>query len=192
MNILKIGKPIKMLVIYLIIVWPIMLVCFLSMIAGHVSVIYNGFAIDSLDNLYVGKQTKIEKYYEGELIDTINPHSSRTYAFTIQNDEIILSNTSAVYIMDLDGNVISKHEDFETKTFNELQHQKKFTTADGKTYFLKSSFGRKKVVSEDGNVIYNMPVKDYIVKLMFIAVFVISFIFVPTMIYKSRKEKISH
>ena len=184
---MKDMKAIKMVVIYLIVVWPIMLACFLSMMAGNISVSYNGFAIDSSDNLYIGKQTKIEKYYEGELIDTISPHSSRTYAFTIQDDEIILSNTSAVYTLDLDGNVISKHEDFDAKTYDSLQYKKEFTAANGKTYFLKSSFGRKQIVSENGDILYKMPVKDYVAKLLLIAVGIFSFIYIPIAVYKTRK-----
>lgn len=180
-----------MLVIYLIIVWPIVLACFLSMISGHVSISYSGFAIDSSDNLYVGKESKIEKYHDGVFIETINPKTSRGYAFTIlDNDTILLSTASTVYTLDLDGNVISEREDFGTKTFNSLQHQKKFTAANGKTYFLKSSFGRKQIVSEDGDVIYNMPVKDYIVKLLIITAFISVFIFIPIIIYKWRKAGI--
>ena len=192
MNILKIGQPIKMLVIYLIIVWPFLIFLGISTDAGYVSISYNGFAIDSLDNLYVGKENKIEKYYNDVLIGTIDPQTSRAYAFTIKDDTILLSTTSTVYTLDLNGNIVSEREDYELETFNMLQHQKNFTAANGKTYFLKSSFGRKKIVSEDGNVIYNMPVKDYIVKLMFIAAFISAFIIIPIIVYKWRKEKISH
>ena len=126
-----------MLVIYLIIVWPFLIFLGISTDAGYVSISYNGFAIDSLDNLYVGKENKIEKYYNDVLIGTIDPQTSRAYAFTIKDDTILLSTTSTVYTLDLNGNIVSEREDYELETFNMLQHQKKIYRSKRKNIFFK-------------------------------------------------------
>lgn len=178
----------KILKIYVCIAATVVAICLMFINLGRVTLIYNGFAIDSDNVLYIGKDEVIEKYKEGELIGKINPKTSRAYAFTIEDDIIILSTSSIVYTLDLHGNVITEKEDIGTKTFNKLERKKNVYVSDGKTYKLKSNFGRLSIKNEYGNVLYEMPIMDYIIKLMFGLVFISVFIFVPIIVKKTNQR----
>lgn len=67
-----------------------------------------GFALDSQKLLYVGRDNAIEVYSGTEKIFEINPQTSRSYAFTVTDDTIVLSTAEFVYEIDLKGNVIKK------------------------------------------------------------------------------------
>ncbi len=183
-------KAKRLLVLFTLIVCPIAAVCLVLIISGYVAIFYSGFAIDSSGVLYIGKDTKIEKYADGKLIGTIDPKTSRGYAFTIQNDDtILLSTASIVYTLDLNGNVINEEEDSGTRIFNKLQYGKnRFTTSDGNTYHIKSWFGRTVIISDEGILIYKMSVVDYIVKIVFFSTIFSAFIFIPIIVFKSRKQ----
>ena len=85
---LKSWKPV---IIFICIVAPIVLFCFLMILSGRVTVILKGYAVDSSDNLYIGKEHSIEVYKEQKLINNI-PIQYTDYAFTIKNgQEIVLS-----------------------------------------------------------------------------------------------------
>jgi len=79
--------------------------CLLLLITGKATPFISGFAIDKNDWIYVGEETEICVYENDVLIRTINPQTSRAYAFTIADDQILLSTASIFYIMDLDGNI---------------------------------------------------------------------------------------
>lgn len=181
----------KMLIVYVFIVFPLAFISLVLLISGNVTMFYNGFGIDSSGVLYVGKNLKIEKYLDGKVFATINPKTSRGYVFTIQKDDtILLSNGSTAYTLDLSGNVINKQEDTGTKIYNELRKGKNaFTTSEGKTYVINSRIGRTIVTSEEGIVVYEMPLLDYIVKLTFFFMMLSIFIFVPIIVYKWKKYK---
>ena len=91
--------------------------------------------------------------------------TSRAYAFTIQNDEILISTAETVYITDLSGNVINSYKDTDTSLFNELKSNKDSFSLNGSTYKMQKNFGRSRIVKDDGKVIYQMPLLDYIVKI---------------------------
>ncbi len=185
MNNMKVSK---MLIFYLILVFPVFFTCLILIISGTVSMFYSGFAVDSSGVLYIGKETKIEKYYDGKMIGTISPQTSRGYAFTIQNDDtILLSTASTVYKMDLLGNVLDKQEDTGTKTFNKLQRSKNtFISQNNRKYIMKSRFGRTVIYSEK-DIIYKMPMLDYVVKIAFLFVILSALIIVPIIIVKWKK-----
>ena len=165
-----------------------MFVCIFMIMIGKVSIHYSGFALDSNGVLYIGKDSKIEKYKGTEVVGEISPQTSRGYAFTIQSDTIILSTASTVYTLDTNGNVLDKKVDINTETFNDLQKQKNsFEAQDGHTYKMKNIFGRVQVVSENGSVIYKMPLPDYVAKLAFILTLVSVFITVPILIIKFKR-----
>ena len=178
----------KMLKIYIGIIFPLVLICFCFIISGNVTMGYSGFGIDSSDTLYIGTDTAIEKYDDGKKVGEINPQTSRGYVFTIQNDTILLSTASYVYNIGLDGTVISKEEETSTKTFNKIQREKNcFVASDGKEYNFKSFFGRCYIEDNAGTVIYKMPLLDYIVKVILGLVEISVFICVPIIVYKMRK-----
>lgn len=184
----KIMRSRKLLIIYLLILFPIITICNTLMNTGRVSIIYSGFGVDDSGVLYVGKESGIEKYKDGKMIGIISPQTSRGYAFTIQGDDtILLSTASTVYTLDLSGNVLDEWEDKNTSTFNKLQFIKKFTTKDGHKYVMKSHFGRT-IICCNNEIIYQMPLLDYIVKILWFSCFLIAFIF-AIMFIKDRKER---
>lgn len=141
--------------------------------SGTVVTSYEGFALDSNENLYLGEYSKINVYKEGSLLYSVDAHTSRAYAFTIQrayaftiqNDEILISTAETVYITDLSGNVINSYKDTDTSLFNELKSNKDSFSLNGSTYKMQKNFGRSRIVKDDGKVIYQMPILDYIVKI---------------------------
>ena len=178
----------KMLKIYSCIIFTLVVICFYFMISGNVTIGYSGFGFDSSDVLYIGTDTAIEKYVDGNKVGEINPQTSRGYAFTLENDIILLSTASYVYNLDLDGTVISKEEDIGTKTFNKIERKKNhFITPDGREYRFKSFLGRRYIDDAAGTVIYKMPLLDYIVKVVLDLVAISMFICVPIIVWKTRK-----
>lgn len=181
------GK--KLLIIFLTIEFPIMFISILLLSSGIVSFSNNGFGVDSNNVLYIGKSNAIEKYSDGKVIGKINPLTSRAYAFALKNnDTIILSDASRVYTLDLDGNIIQKQEDEMTSTFNKIKQIKKHISSNGKTYYLKSSFGREIIVSDDGETIYKTPLFDYIVKLLFFSCVISIIVVVPIILCTWKKQ----
>ena len=107
--------------------------------SGTVVTSYEGFALDSNENLYLGEYGKINVYKEGSLLYSVDAHTSRAYAFTIQNDEILISTAETVYITDLNGNVISSYEDEDTSRFNKLKKDKNSFSLNGNTYKIQKT-----------------------------------------------------
>lgn len=186
---MKIRKWLKQLIIYVLIAGTAMFICLTLILTGKVTLDYSGFAFDSQGNFYLGKDSKIEVYHDEALVRTINAKTSRGYAFTVQNDTIILSTGTTVYTMDLQGNVTDEKEDPDTRTFNALQKQKKvFTSDDGHTYTQKKLFGRISIVSDDGDTVFRMPVSDFVIKSVLTATVISLFIAVPVLIVRAGKE----
>lgn len=179
----------KVLKIYVCLTCPIITLCLIFNILGITTFSYTGFAVDSCGIVFIGKDSIIEKYFDGKKIAELDPKTSRGYAFTIQNDNIILSTGSFVYTLDLDGKELGREADIETKVFNGLQKQKKFfVTNEGDQYYFKSVLGRAQVIDESGNVLYKMPFLDYIVKLLFISSLISIFVCVPLIIRATLKQ----
>ena len=75
--------------IFLLIMCPIVISVLVSFISGSAISEYMGFAVDSSERLYVGTNAGIEVYENGVKVKTIDPPSSRSYAFTIEDEKII-------------------------------------------------------------------------------------------------------
>ena len=181
----------KMFFIYLAIAFPVIMFCLFSMFSGKVNISLSGFAVDSTGKMYLGKDSAIEVYEGDTFLYSISPKTLRGYCFTIQpNDTILLSTSTSVYVLDIKGSVISQEEDVGTKVFNSLQqNMKTFNSIDGHTYQLKSPWGRTQIVCIDnGNIIYRMPIYDYIVRILVIFYMISMFICIPIIIKKWRKQ----
>lgn len=182
----------RLLMTYAPIAGLIVLFCLCMIFGGKVSLSMNGFAVDKDDCLYIGKDSAIVVYKNDELLRTSNPKTSRSYVFTILNGDIILLSTSTnVYTMDLYGNVLSEKPDEMTKVFNQLQKDKKeFVSVNEEIFRMKNKWGRTYIVN-DANVLYKMPLTDYIVRILLCGVFVSVWIFVPIIVFFNRKKEIS-
>jgi len=184
----------RLLIVYLLITWPIMLAFMIATISGTVCISYHGFAIDDDKNLYLGKDSVIQVIgHNGEIVREINPNTSRGYHFTIVEDNTLkISTGDYLYTTDLSGKVDSKKEIFDYKDDAFIRESKhRFVASDGTEYVMKNHLFRTMIYRLDGNqntVIYKMPVLDYIAKLSFYAMIISGFIVIPIIIIKWRKH----
>ena len=147
-------------IVSLFILFFVMLISISLIGSGTVVTSYEGFALDSNENLYLGEYGKINVYKEGSLLYSVDAHTSRAYAFTIQNDEILISTAETVYITDLSGNVINSYKDTDTSLFNELKSNKDSFSLNGSTYKMQKNFGRSRIVDAKGLIVAGMSDKE--------------------------------
>lgn len=169
----------------------VVLLCLLLLITGTVTPFISGFAVDKNDRIYVGEQTEISVYENGTLIRTINPQTSRAFAFTIEDDQILLSATTTVYTMDLDGNILDAREDPGANTYNQLQYNKrKYVSHNGDTYKLKSQIGWTRIVKNDTQTVYRISLLSFLVKILMALLLLAVFIFPAWMLkrYSNRMK----
>lgn len=80
----------------------------------------------------------------------------------------------------MEGNEIAVEDDRTTSKFNEVYRNRKiFQTDDGTTYRLKNILGYYYISKDNGNIIYKMPIFDYVIKLLSFANFISFFVFIP-------------
>ena len=173
----------KPIIAFLVIIWPILLMCMILIVSGTVTMSYHGIAVDSSGRLYIGTDDDIEVYENGKLINTISPQTTRGYVFTInENDVIILSIGSTAYEISTSGNVLAVIPDNTTAMYNRISKTvKNHVSGNGADYTVDSILGRT-VVTCNGNTVYKMPLLDYAVKtcvnLLIISIFVFAFVIV--------------
>ena len=175
----------KTIVVVSIVLFCVSLVSLLLLFSGKVSLSVFGFAVDNANRIYVGTEKEISIIERGEKIGSISPNTSRTYAFTITEDETILLSTSTkVYTMDMDGNILSTAEDTGADIYNQLSRQKKkFISAKGDQYRLINMLGWTRILKNDIDVVYQIDVLSYIVKLLLGSV-IISLLLVGTYVIR--------
>lgn len=155
---------------FLLVIIPInIIIIFVLTTSGLVSLVTHSFAVDSSGKLYVGKDSKIEVYRDELLLYKIT-NLPRGFFFTIEvDDTILLSDGSTVYVMDLNGNILSQREDNNGETHIELLNKKTYISKNGEEYRKQSNWGRVEIVHIVNNydiVIYRMPLLDYIVLIL--------------------------
>gem|GEM_PF-418603 len=177
-------------IIWFIVTVLLMYFSVFSGVLGFTYTYFNGFAVDSNNRLYIGRN-EIEVYENGELLKTINPKTNRAYVFTIQDDDtILLSTSSKVFIMDLDGNVINQYEDTYTKTYNALTRKmNSFTAKDSTQYNVKHKFTWLEIVKDNSVRVYRLPVLDFATRVTTAVACISLWILVPTLICKMWKYK---
>lgn len=144
------------------------IICGFLLITESVAFSFNGFAVDSQDQLYVGRGHSIDVIENGEIVQAITTCTSRSFAFTILNgDTILLSTGSKVCTTDTSGaNIIEQWDDTNSKTYHELNQNKfEFHSANGETYTASRRWGLLKIY-RGSEQIYQMPIFDYIVMLI--------------------------
>lgn len=160
----------KNIAVYLpILCLPLLIIQFVGvilLISGAVTLSISGFVVDNFDRIYVGTAKAISVYENGELVREINPKTSRTYRFTMDdNGNLVLSTSSKIYIMDLEGNILETKEDPGADAYNQISYRKnKFVSQKGDEYRL-INFGRSKIVKNGTQTVYQMDVLSYLVKL---------------------------
>ena len=162
--------------------------CLLLVITGTVQLSISSFAVDSKDRLYVGTTKEISIYEHGEMVGSINPKTSRTYRFTItEEDTILLSTSDKIYIMDLEGNVLETKEDLGADVYNQLSYKKKkFTSPNGDVYKLHN-LGRSKITKNDTEVVFQMSGLSATIKYILFAAFIMLFLYLVAMLTRRSK-----
>ena len=148
---------------FFLIVFPLILL----LASGTITLSVSGFAVDKSERIYVGETNKIAVYEDGILVNEISPKTSRSYIFTInQDDHILLSTSDKIYIMDLNGNVLEQREDKGADIYNQLSYRKKqFVSTSGDVYKLKDGLGRTRIVKNDEEIVYSISELSYAVKI---------------------------
>lgn len=155
----------------------VMLFCLIFIISGKASLSLFGFAVDRADRVYVGVQNEIRVYEDGKIVNTITPQSSRNYAFTIRDDLILLSTSTNIYWMDLDGNILKTEQDFGASTFNDLYWNKwKFISENGDEYRLTGIFVTR-IIKNRSETVYQSDGLSVAVNVLFPLCFVAMFVF---------------
>lgn len=157
-----------------------------------VCIFYNGFAVDSDKNIYLGKDSVIQVLSpKGEEIRSLNPITSRGYEFTIIDDLIFVDTGTTLYTMDLYGNIIQK-SDSTGKSGAIFSNGNQFscTASDGTNYIMKNIFSRTKICEVNNGEykqVYIMPIYDFIAKLSFFLCIISVIVVLPFIIIKCRK-----
>lgn len=136
----------------------IVLTGIILMINGTVVLSICGFAVDSQDRIYIGTANEIRVYEYGEFTNSINPQTSRSYRFTITDDDYILLSTSTkVYRMDLNGQIVDTEDDPGASVYNQISYgRRKFVSKKGDTYRLSSIFGWTEITKNNTETVYHI------------------------------------
>lgn len=169
----------RWLPIFAVSIFVVMLFCLVLIIAGKVSLSISGFAVDHEERLYIGLGNEIRVYENGQIVRTISPQTSRAYRFTIQEDQTILLSTSTkVYTMDLEGNVLSCKEDPGADTYNQISYRRrKFVSQKGDVYRSVGILGWTGIVKNGEQIVYQTDVLTVCVKILFVLCWAAIFIF---------------
>lgn len=152
---------------------------------------YIGFAIDSHENVYLGVQSRIIVVdANGVELYSFSTISTRGYSFTInEKDQILLRSTAYLYTMDLHGNVL-KEEAVTEKSDRILplnKSMRSFRDAEGSVYQMKRRFFRVEIYKyKDGkaSLIYQMPLLNYVMKLVCDFISLCYVILLPAILWK--------
>ena len=140
---------------------PALLVFLLTGIAvlrGTIALSYSSMAVDAEGRLYLGRGDRIEIYEAGTRTASIAPKAGRSYLFTLQGEELVLSTGKTVITLDLQGNGIDQQPDENGTVYQQLKAQKgTFTAADGTVYTLRHEMLATEVTAQDGTVLYAEP-----------------------------------
>ena len=141
-------------------------ICIILLCTETVSIFVECYSVDSSGCVYVGKYSKI-CVYEGESeIRAFGIKSDAGYHFTVtEQDTILLASGSDVYEMDLQGNVMGKHND--TGTYYELRgYDRCFDAPDGNQYSLRGKWGWTRIIKNGEEVVYQISTLSFIVKIL--------------------------
>ena len=140
---------------------PALLVFLLTGIAvlrGTIALSYSGVAVDAEGRLYLGRGDRIEIYEAGTRTASIAPKAGKSYLFTLQGEELVLSTGKTVITLDLQGSGIDQQPDENGTVYQQLKAQKgTFTAADGTVYTLRHEMLATEVTAQDGTVLYAEP-----------------------------------
>lgn len=164
--------------------------CLALIFTGKATPFITCFAVDSFDRIYIGTQNEIRVYTDDVLMNTINPQTSRAYIFTINKDDnILLSTSTKIYTMDLNGTVLNVGEDAGANMYNQIQYSKRnYTSSKGDEYKLVSAMGWTHITRNNADVVYQISPLSFLVKILLYISSIASFVFPVLVIIRKTKE----
>ena len=150
--------------------FSVLIPCVILVATGTVTLSVSNFAVDSNDRVYIGTEREIAIYQNNMVVGSIVPPTSRGYAFTVtEDDNILLSTASNVYLLDLEGNVLRKVPEIGTTTFNELQRNKReFISVNGDFYQMQGNLLRTRIIKNNSENVFQISVLSVVVKYLLI------------------------
>lgn len=127
---------------------------------------WHGYGVDSNDKLYVGRLNQILVFDGGTLEDTIQLPEFKIWSLGVQEDDtLVVSSGSNIYVMDLNGNVLTKEADQQDR-YSDLLHQNCVVDSSGAAYTKHAPLGWTQIIDAEDNVCYRVPIVDYLAKIM--------------------------
>lgn len=165
------------------------------LMSGDAHIDYSGIAVHKDGNLYIGSEgnrTEGKMYVidpSGNLVETFKVPAYSPYEFTVTETAVLVISYRDISVLDLHGRVIKEGELPEQLRRKIQLRQTEVVTEDGKVYTMKTHFLRTIVQVQEGETvrtIYEMPMLDYVVKIMFVSIFIAGFLYIPFAIYRIR------
>lgn len=150
------------------------LILILVFLFGYLgSMEFTGFGVDSMGKLYVGRKSQIEVYHEGKQIDLLQSPAGRGWNMGISSDDhILVTSGGDIYTLQLDGTVIRKDDDVNSKMNLALYRQRLITGNDGAQYRLRHEWIWP-TITKNGSVVYMAPIVDMLARMTFMLVFLL-------------------
>lgn len=163
-------------------------------LTGIYTISYDGFAVDCEGYLYLGFPEGEIKVFEGkQYVKSIFSGTNRGYDFTIvDGNKIYVYIAPQGYFLDLNGKRIDSpsNEDVNFRKFR--PNKKEFVLDDNIVYKQQFNMGRTKFIkisNGDIETIYEMPIDDYIVKVVLTTGYVFAFVVVLYLFYKKQTNQ---
>lgn len=150
-------------------------------------------AADSRGNIYIGEEYHIKVYdSHGEFLRSLSANTNRGYSFTIKDDSIIESAGNDVIVMDLYGKIVKEYSDPDFSRYMYRIDPRSYTASDGTKYVMENHFLRERVYrsrpSSDRELIFEMPLYSYVVRLLMVFAALNMVIIIPIFIIKGVKN----
>ena len=169
----------------------IIFTCLILAVTGTITTSISGFGVDNCNRLYIGTQTEIQVFEDGEIINRIPTPTSRAYVFTIQGgNSIVLSTSTNIYVMDLNGEILETEEDPGADMYNQISYRKrKFVSTNGDVYRLSQMLGRTKIIKNNSDVVYQIDGASLVAKIVLAMCFIVMFVYLFRMLSAQSRNR---
>lgn len=151
----------------------------------------NDIAVDNFGTVYLATDNKIIAVKTDGSTSKIPTHTSRSFAFTIEDNIIILSNYYDVYKMDFEGNTIEQYPDVDSNTYSTLKKTEgEFITNSGVRYLLKKNLGYFMVIKykdQTESIVYSISPIVAILKTLDSLLWLFFIFYTLIFVYKNYK-----
>lgn len=187
------AKHILLLFVFAIVLFSFGLTSMILNKNGMVNFAYHGFGVDSSGIIYVGTESGIVKYKDYENSGILAPEITKSQNFLLLNDDTVLVYSNNYYhVLDLNGNEIKaiNEESLNKKLYYEFNKMHMtFIGNNGLTYHVGLPFLRTTLYDENDNVVFQMPIGDYLYRLSFIVIIIGGLVFAVWFLVSINKKK---